>query len=125
MVDVVKRIDANDQTDAPGVQSTGTGTGLTPVRQRADVDPGEIIERFRTGALIRELAAEYGIGSTTVKGILREAGVQRPHVNQDEIVKSFQSGVTIKEVAERYGISVSTVKRVLRKHGVQRETRSS
>ena len=118
--DVVKRIDADDQTDEPGVQSTGTGTGLTPVRQRVDVDPAKLIESFRAGTLIRELATKYGIGSTTVKSILREAGVQRPHVNQDEIVEAFCSGVVIRELAERHGISITTVKRILRKHGVKR-----
>ncbi|WP_194904411.1 hypothetical protein [Catenulispora rubra] len=121
--DVVKRIDANDQGDEPGVQSTGTGTGLTPVRQRVDVDLSKIVESFRSGVVIHELAAQFGVGPTTVKRILREAGARRMDVNQDEIVESFLSGVIIRELAEHHGISVATVKRVLRKHGVGKKNR--
>jgi hypothetical protein len=78
MLDVLCRIEENDQTDEPGVLSTGKGGGLPPVRDRlSDADVRELETRFRAGTAKHVLASEYGISLSSVKRVLRERGVSR------------------------------------------------
>jgi len=69
---VLRRIEARDQEDEPGVRSTGRGGGLAPVQERlSDADVHEIITRFRAGTAKHRLAAEYGMSLSTMKRLLR------------------------------------------------------
>jgi hypothetical protein len=75
MVDVLRRIEENDQTDELGVLSTGKGGGLLPVRDRiGETDLRQMVTRFRAGTAKHALASEYGISLSSVKRILRHRG---------------------------------------------------
>jgi hypothetical protein len=72
--DVLRRIEENDQTDEPGVHSTGRGGGLVPVRERlSEADLSELVASFQAGTPKQELAARYGISLSSVKRVLRKA----------------------------------------------------
>jgi uncharacterized protein (DUF433 family) len=71
---VLKRIEENDQTDEPGICSTGRGGRLVPVRERlSEVALGELVASFRAGMPKHELATRYGISLSSVKRALRNA----------------------------------------------------
>jgi hypothetical protein len=73
MLDVLRRIEEGDRTDEPGVQSTGSGAGLAPVRARlSEVEALEIVRRFQAGTPKHKLAAEYGMSLSTMKRLLKQ-----------------------------------------------------
>lgn len=72
--DVLRRIDENDQTDEPGVHSTGRGGGLVPVRERlSEAELAGLVTSFRSRTPKHELAARYGISLSSVKRVQRKA----------------------------------------------------
>jgi hypothetical protein len=72
MQDVLRRTAEGDRTDAPGIQSTGSGGGSASVRDRlSEADVREIVRRFRAGEPKHRLAAEYGMSLSTIKRLLR------------------------------------------------------
>jgi hypothetical protein len=73
MLEVLRRIREGDQRDEPGVQSSGSGTGSAPVRDRlSEKDLSEIVDRFRAGIPKHKLATEYGMSQSTMKRLLRQ-----------------------------------------------------
>jgi len=70
---VLRRIEEDDQTDEPGVQSTGQGGGLVPVRERlSETDLVELVASFQAGTPKHALATRYGISLSSVKRVLRK-----------------------------------------------------
>jgi hypothetical protein len=75
---LLRRIEENDQTNEPGVCSTGRGGGLVTIRERlAEADLGAMVASFQRGTIIRVLAGQYGMCESSVKRVLRELGVSR------------------------------------------------
>jgi hypothetical protein len=73
MIDVLRRIEAGDQAEEPGVCSTGRGGGLASVSDRlSGAEVHEITTRFKSGVAKHKLAAEYGISMSSVKRLLRK-----------------------------------------------------
>jgi hypothetical protein len=71
--DVLRRIEENDQTDEPGVCSTGRGVGLVPVRERlGDGAVAELILTFQSGTAKHLLAERYGISVSSISRLLRD-----------------------------------------------------
>jgi DNA-directed RNA polymerase specialized sigma24 family protein len=71
--DVLDRIAAGDQTDEPGVLSTGAGGGLAPVRERlGEARLAELAASRRAGASLRELAERFEVSLSSVKRLLRK-----------------------------------------------------
>jgi len=69
---VLRRIEEADQTDEPGVLSTGRDGG--PVRKRlSEADLAELVASFRAGTPKHELAARYGVSLSSVKRVLRRS----------------------------------------------------
>jgi len=83
----------------------------------------EIVERYQTGSLIRELAAEYGVHRSTVMACLRRAGIPKysgwSEKTTAEAARLYKSGLTIAEVAAQLDHSPTTVGRKLREAGVK------
>ena len=75
VVAVLDRIARNDQTDEPGVISTGALT--TNPKRLTQEQIAEIVEAFRRGMLIRELAERYGVTEGCIKRKLHQQGVGR------------------------------------------------
>ena len=71
MQDVLRRVEANDQEEEPGVRSTGCGGGPVPVRERlSETDLAELVAARRAGTLLSELVERYGISLSSVKRVL-------------------------------------------------------
>ncbi|MCD0443659.1 hypothetical protein LO763_08480 [Glycomyces sp. A-F 0318] len=69
--------DMKSQERSAGRKSSGR-TAPRPLRKRlAPGDRQRLIEQYLAGALQKELAAQYDLGLSSVKTILREAGARK------------------------------------------------
>ena len=85
----------------------------------------ELVERFRAGALRRELAEAYGIGigtgtgtgTGTVSGILKRHGASRKiGLSEDEVehaVESYETGQSLAQIGETFGVVAGTIRTAL------------
>jgi response regulator of citrate/malate metabolism len=80
LVDVVRRIRENDQTEEPGLtepHNVANG-GRQTVAERLCVDGlQQVAEQYRSGVTARELAEKYEISRSSIKRILRNQGARR------------------------------------------------
>jgi hypothetical protein len=79
LVDVVRRIEANDQANEPGldechVRSDGP---LTVAGRLGPESIQEMIKLYRDGAMAVELAARFSVSLSSIKRILRASGVRK------------------------------------------------
>ncbi len=96
-----------------------------PQRRLSPTDIDDLLEAYRAGATINQLAVEFGIHRTTVAGHLDRHGVPR-HGEQtawdDETLKAaaemYAAGLSLASVAERFGIDAQTVAKRFRRAGV-------
>lgn len=74
---VLRRIGEQDQTDEPGVVSTGRGgRDVTSVRERlGEGGVQALVASRRAGATMRELVERYGISESSVKRLVKKARV--------------------------------------------------
>lgn len=79
LVDVVRRIRENDQSEEPGLSEPHrVVSGPHKLTERLAVDdPQEIAELYRNGTTARELAEKFSISRSSIKRILRKYGVRR------------------------------------------------
>src|ERR1700693_6256406 len=87
-----------------------------------------IIDMYRSGLRIREVAEPTGIPSATVQNALRRHGVKtrtraeydrEKNIERDAAIGvAYESGLTVKEVAAKFELSLGGVKSVLRRTGV-------
>lgn len=73
---VLDKIKADDQTIMPGVSSTG-GLDSVGASRLCEADKAALVESFRRGVRILDLASEYGVSESCVKRTLRRSGVGR------------------------------------------------
>jgi len=72
MLQVLRRVEAGDRKDEPGVRSTGRGGGSWSIIGRlSDADICEIVDRFHAGEPKHRLAQDYGMSVSTLKRLLR------------------------------------------------------
>jgi predicted HTH domain antitoxin len=88
-----------------------------------DVQLDRLVERYESGALVKDLAAEFGIDRRTVTHHLCERGIAlRPYPPTaeqiDEMVRLYESDLSLADVGQHIGFSPFVVQRELRKHGV-------
>jgi hypothetical protein len=76
MNDVLDKIKTSDQTIIPGVSSTG-GLGSVGARKLSEADRMEMVERFRRGTKILELASQFHVSKGCVQRTLGRSGVGR------------------------------------------------
>lgn len=81
----------------------------------------ELVERYRAGALRRELAEVYGIGTGTVSGILKRHDASRKiGLTPDEIERAadgYVAGQSLAQIAEAFGVVPNTIRTALLAHG--------
>ncbi|MFE9461738.1 helix-turn-helix domain-containing protein [Streptomyces californicus] len=89
-------------------------------------ESGEVVEKYRGGQTIIELAEAYGVDTTKIRRILVDAGVERRPAKQppldlpaEEIAAAYRSGETIRALAATYGVSDGPIRRVLAEQGVE------
>jgi AraC-like DNA-binding protein len=82
-----------------------------------------LVEGYRSGKAMKELASEFGIHRTTVSTHLAEHGVsvRRGGLDQEqtaEAVRLYEEGWSSGRLGERFGVSADTILTVLRRAGV-------
>jgi DNA-binding NarL/FixJ family response regulator len=78
LLDVLRRIKDNDQTDEPGIDVyTPTGPGRLIQDRMTDQQVMEIIDCYRSGLTRKEVAAKFDVPERTIKWIMRKHGVRK------------------------------------------------
>ena len=96
-----------------------------PQRRLSPTDLDDLLDAYRAGATISQLAVEFSIHRTTVTAHLDRHGIPR-HSGQtawdDEIVTQaaelYATGLSLADVAQRFGIDAQTVANRFRRAGV-------
>ena len=96
-----------------------------PQRRLSPSDIDELVNAYRGGATISQLAAEFGVHRTTVAGHLDRHGVPR-HSEQttwdDEILRQaaelYATGLSLADVADQFGVDAQTVANRFRRASV-------
>jgi DNA invertase Pin-like site-specific DNA recombinase len=80
--EVLRRIAAGDQTEAPGLVGASARWPPRNLRDRLEeADVQELVESYQTGSTIRALARRFMISESSVKRLLRQHGVKRRGTN--------------------------------------------
>jgi transposase len=84
----------------------------------------QLVELYRGGNSMRELAHEFGIHRVTVSRLLKREGVELRNrgLAADEIdqaVKLYAEGKSLARIGEHFDVDHGTVWRQLRKRGVK------
>ena len=128
LVDLLGRLSRSVVQDLP---RAGIGADQPPVtaspprrqpqarhRHLSAVDAARLVERYRAGVRVNDLAANYKIHRATVMAHLRRAGVPKYSGWTEETTAEAKrlraQGLTIAEVAVKLGRSRSTVQRRLK-----------
>ena len=104
-----------------------------PVRQparaqvRTTFTADELVEEYRRGRSLKQLAGDAGVGRSVVGRVLKGTGLalrpahaSRRHDIDDQALRTeYESGRTLEELAHQFGCGESTVARRLRSVGVQ------
>ena len=79
LVEVVRRIEANDQTDEPGLAEPHVVTDgrWSLAGSLTSDDLRALIEEYRAGVTARELAERFSVCHSTIKRLLRLNGVRK------------------------------------------------
>lgn len=82
-----------------------------------------VVERYKQGATVYELAAEFDCHRKTISGALRRVNVRLrldglADAQIDEAVQLYLSGLSLARVGERLGVTARTVQLRLRERGV-------
>jgi transposase-like protein len=96
-----------------------------PQRRLSPTDLDDLLEAYRAGATISQLAVEFGIHRTTVASHLDRHGVPR-HSEQtawdDDALRRaaelYATGSSLADIAHRFGVDAQTVANRFRRAGV-------
>jgi DNA-binding CsgD family transcriptional regulator len=83
-----------------------------------------LVEAYKSGATVYELADSFGIERRTVSNILKREGVETrwrrlTEEDIDEVVRLYATGLSAARIADRFGVNADTVRYQLRKRGVK------
>jgi lambda repressor-like predicted transcriptional regulator len=101
-----------------------------PQRRLAPTDLDDLLDAYRAGATISQLAVEFSIHRTTVASHLDRHGVPRHSeltVWDDDILRDaaemYATGLSLADVAHQFGVDAQTVANRFRRAGVAVRTR--
>jgi transposase-like protein len=105
------------------VRSEGVSAGRQQRRLSPDERAALLIE-YQAGALVRDLAREWGIGRSTISEILRTSGVRRPTgLSVDQVLEAQHlyevERWSLQRIGERFSVAHTTVRRALLTAGLQ------
>ncbi len=126
-VTTLQDILAGQERDRPPARTTRS---LRKKQVQHRLEPEEVdrlVERYRTGTKINDLAAEFAISRTAVMNHVERAGSpRRRNVLTDRLDQArqlYDEGWSLAKIAQHFGVNASTVWHALRKAGVpMRET---
>lgn len=82
----------------------------------------ELVERYRAGALQRDLANEFGVERRTAMEIIKRHGAQRKlglsDAQVEEAAQRYASGESLATIGRALGVHAETVRLRLRQSGV-------
>ncbi|WP_285645149.1 helix-turn-helix domain-containing protein [Lentzea sp. NBRC 102530] len=114
--------DGADQAPPPVQHDCQTARQLRP----AEID--KLVEAYREGWNVQQLARRYNIHRSTVGLYLKAHGIDtkaralRPE-QIAEATELYQAGATLEHLAKQYGLSDSTIQRYFREFGVKMRER--
>ena len=110
---------------AEGPQEEKGRLSNPPQPRLSPTDLDDLLEAYKAGATINQLAVEFGIHRTTVAGHLDRHGVPRHSeltVWDDDILRDaaemYATGLSLTDVAHQFGIDAQTVANRFRRAGV-------
>ena len=96
-----------------------------PQRRLSPTDIDDLLDAYRAGAAISQLAVDFGIHRTTVTGHLARHGVPRDSEQTawdnrtlEQAAELYATGLSMAAVAHRFGIDEQTVANRFRRAGV-------
>ncbi|MBF6271630.1 hypothetical protein [Nocardia farcinica] len=109
-----------------GCEKPGDEVAYRPNRKLQPDEVAALVERYRRGASMIELAEEYGAHRNTVEAHLRRAGVaKRPMVKMTEPLVERATKLYVEElwttaqIGKELGVDASTVAKALKRAGVR------
>jgi transposase len=98
--------------------------------RKAIIETSDVVELYREGLTVEEIADEYDVGTRYISGVLKEAGEPtRPrgyflrrygqHLDKHVLVTEYLLGMGLKELAEKYEVSMSMIRTVLLEQDVE------
>ena len=121
------RIARNEDSDDPAERPREEKGRLSNPTQRrlSPTDVVDLVNAYRAGATISQLATEFGVHRTTVPAHLDRRSVPR-HSEQtawdddilNEAAERYAAGLSLADVGDRYGIDAQTVANRFRRAGV-------
>jgi len=93
-------------------------------RRLSSTEVTQLVELFRGGKSMRELAHKFGIHRVTVSRLLERESVDRRNRGLaaseiDQAVELYAEGKSLARIGEHFGVDHGTVWRQLRKRGVK------
>jgi DNA-directed RNA polymerase specialized sigma24 family protein len=103
-----------DRPSGRSVRSHQHQTRLNPDQTRA------LLEVYRQGVQIKDLATRFGVDRATVAAIARRAEAPKRYgiVDVDVAIQLYEQGWSAATIGQHFGVSPDTVIRALRKAGV-------
>ena len=95
------------------------------IRKLSEDEVAQLIEAYRAGATVYDLAGQFVIHRTTVSLHLERAGVamRRQGLSEDQAAAAavlYQQGWSLVRLGEKFDVAAETVRTTLRKAGVRR-----
>ena len=88
-----------------------------------DTEMARLVEHYKAGASVYELAVEFGVHRTIISQRLKGAGVtmRRRPLTADQVetpAAFYPTGMSLADVGHRLGVHASTVHKALKRRGM-------
>ena len=123
-VTTLQRILAGQERDRPPARTTRSLRSKQVQHRLGSEEVAQLLERYRAGTRIIDLATEFGIARNTVMKHVERAGAPRRRNlvrdHLDEARRLYDQGWSLAKVAEHFGVDPGTVGYTFRKAGIPR-----
>ncbi|MFK4102929.1 hypothetical protein ACI2L1_23145 [Streptomyces sp. NPDC019531] len=109
----------------PPLVEPGVATSVRECRMLSPDEVAELVEAYRRGAEMNELARRYGVHRHTVDRHLERAGVAKRQMTKmtparvKQAKELYEQGLSTNEIGKKFGISGSAVWKALKRAEVE------
>ncbi|MFM9590268.1 helix-turn-helix domain-containing protein [Streptomyces scabiei] len=109
----------------PIAVNPSVATEVRECRMLSPDEVAELVEAYRHGAGMNELARRYGVHRHTVDRHLEQAGVAKRQMVKmtparvEQAKELYEQGLSTNQIGKKFGISGSTVWKALKRAGVR------
>jgi len=94
-------------------------------QRRLTAEVVELVQVYRAGSSMHELAVQFGVHRTTVAACLRRLAIplRRQGLYGDDLaeaIKLYQDGWSLARLGDKFGCDAETVRQALKRRGVDR-----